>query len=202
MAEDDDDVNKTLRFSCSLGAVGYREVAITMSLPSSLINTRYITHVVNTMKFLQELVRFTRVDDEDIEDDQIDDLVGDENDLSPSDEFSEEDPSLEGGEEMADDFQDEMPEEPSEPEDPNRQGMIRTVKGAHLVYKREVEDGTYHELWQYNISTLRDEITIRKAILAGTDIPVNKAQSPDGSQSFETWAAGNAELLLVKGLPS
>lgn len=174
------------------------------------------------MKFLQELVRFTRIDNDETETDQIDDPVGDEGELLPddefddnegelppedvvddqsqADEFSGEDPSTVGDEEPGDEFQDEVPEEPAEPEDPNRQGMVRTVKGAHLVYKREVEDGTYEELWQYNTSTLRDEITIRKAILAGTDIPVNKAQSPDGSQSFETWAAGNAELMLIRGL--
>lgn len=139
------------------------------------------------------------LDDEYDEGGESDELpsTGDEfnaDDDQPVDgEFDEGDPSLVGD--------DEMPEEPTEPEDPNRQGMIRTVKGAHLVYKREVEDGTYEELWQYNTSTLRDEITVRKAVLAGTDIPVNKAQSPDGSQSFETWAAGNAELMLIRGLP-
>ena len=31
-------------------------------------------------------------------------------------------------------------------DDPDRQGLIRTVKGAHLVYKRKQEDGTYDEL--------------------------------------------------------
>lgn len=173
------------------------------------------------MKFLQELVQFKRIDAEDTDEIRDDEgLLGDE--LSPEDESDDElsdgalgdelsnetsgeegmssDDELVGGEDTPDDFSEEMPEEPSEPEDPNRQGMIRTVKGAHLVYKREVEDGTFEELWQYNTSTLRDEITVRKAILAGTDIPVNKAQSPDGSQSFETWAAGNAELMLIRGL--
>lgn len=152
------------------------------------------------MKFLQELVRFNRLDDESATDDDTSDID------QPDGEY-EGIPTEPNDDSLGDDtptdntsMVDEV--EPSEPEDPNRQGLIRTVKGAHLVYKREVEDGTYAELWQYGISTLRDEINIRKAILAGTDIPVNKAQSPDGSQSFETWAAGNAELLLVTGLPS
>lgn len=180
------------------------------------------------MKILQELVRFNRLDDEedtedfrdeDFGDDEFadEDLIGDEPpaddefaDEEPMDEFGAEeelpdealpDDEMMGGEEGADEFSDEPPmDEPTEPEDPNRQGMIRTVKGAHLVYKREVEDGTYEELWIYNSSTLRDEIVIRKAILAGTDIPVNKSQSPDGSQSYEMWAVGNAEMVLVKGL--
>lgn len=181
------------------------------------------------MKILQELVRFNRLDDEedtedfrdeDFGDDEFadEDLIGDEPpaddefaDEEPMDEFGAEeelpddealpDDEMLGGEEGADEFSDEPPmDEPTEPEDPNRQGMIRTVKGAHLVYKREVEDGTYEELWLYNSSTLRDEIVIRKAILAGTDIPVNKSQSPDGSQSYEMWSVGNAEMVLVKGL--
>lgn len=118
-----------------------------------------------------------------------DDPYADEDDLPEDDPFTDEDGI--GGEDDSD---------LDEPEDPNRQGLIRAVKGAHLVYKRSVDDGAFEELWIYNVSTLRDEITIRKAILAGTDIPVNKAQSPDGSQSFETWSAGNAELMLIKGL--
>ena len=161
------------------------------------------------MKFLQELVTFKRLDDEDQPTDErelsdelpsdaelTDDLLGDDTSDNPG-EFTNAEDNLAGDGAPG---EDPPMEEPSEPEDPNRQGMVRTVKGAHLVYKREVEDGTYEELWQYNTSTLRDEITIRKAILAGTDIPVNKAQSPDGSQSFETWAAGNAELMLIRGL--
>lgn len=85
-------------------------------------------------------------------------------------------------------------------EDPNRQGLIRTVRGAHLVYKRESDSGTFEELWLYNVTTLQDEMTVRKAILAGTDIPPNKSQSPDGSQTYRVWSAGNAEMLLISGL--
>jgi hypothetical protein len=87
-------------------------------------------------------------------------------------------------------------------EDPDRQGMIRAVKNAHLVYKRESDEGTYEELWVYNVSSLRGELDVKKAILAGTDIPVNKTHSPDGSQSYEIWAAGNAEMIMIKGLPN
>lgn len=153
------------------------------------------------MKVLQELVRFNRLDDE------ADDMAPEEDLLSDLPDELDSDIDTGMGEEPVDgelppEEEPTEPTEPTEPEDPNRQGMVRTVKGAHLVYKREVEDGTYEELWQYNISTLRDEITIRKAILAGTDIPVNKAQSTDGSQTFQTWAVGNAELLLVRGLPA
>lgn len=84
-------------------------------------------------------------------------------------------------------------------DDPNRQGLVRTVRGAHLVYKREVDNG-FEELWIYNVTTLQDEMIVRKAILAGTDIPPNKSSSPDGSQTYKVWSAGNAEMLLVTGL--
>lgn len=87
-------------------------------------------------------------------------------------------------------------------QDPDRQGVLRVVPGAHLVYKRETEDGTFEELWIYNVGKLQDELNIRKAVLAGTDIPVNKKFSPDGEQTFEIWSAGNAELLHVMGLPN
>ena len=89
-------------------------------------------------------------------------------------------------------------------QDEDRQGLIRTVPGAHLVYKRQQEDGTYEELWIYNIDPagrgLKKAHTVRNAILAGTDIPVNKTESPDGTQSFDVWAIGNAEMLKICGL--
>lgn len=118
------------------------------------------------------------------------DEMGDEMDGEMSLDMPEDDhPELDG---IADDATD----------DPNRQGLIRTVKGAHLVYKRETEEGSFEELWIYNVTTLRDELIVKKAILAGTDIPTNKMQSPDGAQSYEIWSAGNAELLMIKGLPN
>jgi hypothetical protein len=87
-------------------------------------------------------------------------------------------------------------------EDPDRQGAIRTVKKAHLVYKRESGDGGFEELWVYNIGTMKDELETRKAILAGTDIPPGKTTSPDGTQTYSIWSTGNAEMLSVKGLPN
>jgi hypothetical protein len=87
-------------------------------------------------------------------------------------------------------------------QDPDKQGLIRAVDRAHLVYKRQTEDGTYEELWIYNVGKLQDELDIRKAILAGTDIPTNKRTSPDGLQTYDIWSAGNAELLHIEGLPN
>jgi len=89
------------------------------------------------------------------------------------------------------------------PDDPNRQGIIRQVDNAHLVYKRQVEDGTFEELWIYSISTeMNDELEIRKAILAGTDIPPSKTQSNDGSQTYTLTTLGNAQYVHIKGLPN
>lgn len=86
-------------------------------------------------------------------------------------------------------------------DDPNRQGTIRAVKKAHLVYKREGDDG-FEELWVYNVGSMKDELDVRKAILAGTDIKPGKTTSDDGSQTYSIWSAGNAEVLRITGLPN
>lgn len=102
--------------------------------------------------------------------------------------------------------QQQEPEQPEEiqhthPDDPDRQGIIRTVKKAHLVYKRQTPEGTFEELWMYNIGPdMRDELKVRREILAGTDIPAQKTTSPDGQQSYVLTTMGNAQLLLIKGL--
>lgn len=87
-------------------------------------------------------------------------------------------------------------------EDPNKQGVLRAVNKARLIYKRQTENGTYEELWIYNISkdNAPDSFKRRRAILAGTDIPPNKSTSPDGSQTYDIWTTTNAELIRIKGL--
>lgn len=87
-------------------------------------------------------------------------------------------------------------------EDPNKQGNIRTVDGAHLVSKKQSPDGTYTELWMYKNPRHLDEIKIRKAILAGTDIKDNSMRSEDGSQTYEIWTIGNVEMIQISGVPS
>ena len=88
-------------------------------------------------------------------------------------------------------------------DDPDYQGAVRTVPSAHLVYKRQLEDGTFDELWQYNLGDdFKKELKIRRAIIAGTDIPINKMRSPDNTQSYELWTIGNGQMLKVKGLPN
>jgi len=89
-----------------------------------------------------------------------------------------------------------------EPEDPDKMGLIRFVKGAHLVFKRQAEDGTYEELWIYQIDRHNSGSKIKKAILAGTDIDLDTEQSEDGKQSCEMWTVGNAQMVKIEGLPN
>ncbi len=92
----------------------------------------------------------------------------------------------------------------AEPEkDPDYQGSIRTVKGAYLVYKRQGDDGTFSELWIYNVGKdMKQESSIRRNILAGTDIPPNKERSPDGEQQVSSYSVGNIQYLEITGLPN
>lgn len=91
-------------------------------------------------------------------------------------------------------------------EDPDKQGVIRTVKGAHLVYKRKNDSGTYDELWRYPHTELsggglRQAVEIKRAILSGTDIPVKDTESPDGSQYCEQKIIGDNQFLFISGIP-
>lgn len=82
------------------------------------------------------------------------------------------------------------------------QGVTRTVKGAHLVYKKQDDEGQFEELWIFPISKgVNTELSIRKNILAGTDIPDGRTESEDGNQKYELWTAGNAQLMRITGLP-
>lgn len=85
--------------------------------------------------------------------------------------------------------------------DPNHQGTIRTVPNAHLVYKRKMDDGMYNELWIFNMDEVNSkDFDIRNEILRGTDIAPNSTSSEDGSQTYELWSIGNAQLMLISGL--
>jgi hypothetical protein len=88
-------------------------------------------------------------------------------------------------------------------ENPDKQGMIRKIPNAHLIYKRTNDSGTFAELWMYEIKKgMRDEFDVRDNILAGTDIPPNGTSSPDGSQTYNMWTAGNMQLIQINGLPN
>jgi hypothetical protein len=86
---------------------------------------------------------------------------------------------------------------------PDKAGLIRRIKGAHLVYKRQMPDDTYEELWMYNIERgIKDEQDIRSAILAGTDINVRSGNSESGKQKFDLWTNNNVQMLHITGLPN
>ena len=88
-------------------------------------------------------------------------------------------------------------------EDPNKQGLIRKIEGAHLVYKRINEDGTYDELWMYNISRgRRNEYEIRSEILANTDIEQKSGVSASGKQKYILWTNNNVQMMQITGLPN
>lgn len=90
-------------------------------------------------------------------------------------------------------------------QDSDMQGIIRKVRNAHLAYKRVESDGTFTELWVYNTGAkdkFRDELEIRKDILAGTDIAPNKTQSEDKTQMLQLWSAGNVQMMKITGLPN
>jgi hypothetical protein len=107
------------------------------------------------------------------------------------------------GDELPPDSKERVTDEAEPEEDQNFQGIIRTVKGACLVYKRRNEDGNYEELWIYNVGTrFDDSMQIRKAILAGTDIDTNDTQSEDGTQEATTYSIGNVQYLNIQGLPN
>jgi hypothetical protein len=117
------------------------------------------------------------------------------------DEFGDEGDSEFGEDEFGEEGEDEFGEEGEG--EPDFQGDIRTVKGADLVYKRKQEDGNLEELWIYNVGNdIRTETTIRKAILAGTDIAPAQRESEDGSQKADTYTIGNVQYLRISGLPN
>lgn len=107
------------------------------------------------------------------------------------------------GDDTANQIPDEEPPEMEDSVDPNRAGIIRIIKSAHLVYKKQNPQGGFNELWIYNLhNSTHDELNIRREILAGTDIPQKKTKSADGSQSYTVTTMGNAQLLLIKNLPN
>jgi hypothetical protein len=139
-------------------------------------------------------------------------------DYTRDDDGTEDDQQIDG--EQGDEFDDsqqqpqdgEQGDEPNQAEDgeqgdPDRQGDLRSVPDAHLVYKRKNENNLYDELWIFKINQ-HDTWTMKTfdAIMAGTDIPKGSTTSDDGSQTVERWEVGDPKNTLVfvniKGLTS
>jgi hypothetical protein len=90
-----------------------------------------------------------------------------------------------------------------EKENPDKQGVLRKIQNAHLIYKRQDVDGTYTELWTYDINKgIKDEFNIRNAILNGTDIDHKTGSSPDNIQRYELWTSNNRQFMQITGLPN
>lgn len=148
----------------------------------------------NTYKLFQQFLNWQKQNAPDVEENE-EPMKSDIEEVDPEsdDAFGETTPE----EEPVDDLE-------ADPEniDPNRQGIIRVVPNAHLVYKREQPDGFYEEMWIYNIDPHLNPVELKNAILADTDIPTNATQSEDGSQSYSIWTCGNAQMLKVTGIPN
>jgi hypothetical protein len=94
-------------------------------------------------------------------------------------------------------------EENKQQNNDNLKGLIRSVAGANLVFKKEEPDGNYNELWIYNVGDDSfKESKIRKAILAGTDIDPYSMSSGDEKQKAQTYTLGNVQFLEISGLPN
>jgi hypothetical protein len=129
----------------------------------------------------------TRLKTTDIPDDQISDTQ------QTSDLFGQSDGD--DNNELSDDTKQ------SDTENTDFQGLIRTIRGACLVFKRKSQNGTFDELWIYNVGdNLKQETIVRKAILAGTDIDPNTQMSDDGTQKAKTHTIGNIQFLNISGL--
>jgi hypothetical protein len=125
--------------------------------------------------------------DDDMDDEELD--FGDDNDtLDDSDE---------------EDMNEEESSDEEEDLGPKYEGVVRAVKGAYLVSRKEQADETFTEVWIYNVGKDFDcESNVRKAILAGTDIDPTKNVSEDKSQEAVLKTVGNVQFLTITGLQS
>lgn len=130
---------------------------------------------------------------------EIDDIKGPEQDIDAQVPFDAAQPDGSMDSQPADD---EQIDQLDQDVDATNSMVQRYVKGAHLVYKRPSDDGSFEELWVYPSVDVKTDLTVRKAILGGTDITPNMSKSEDGTQNCETWTAGNAQMLYITGLPN
>lgn len=137
--------------------------------------------------------------------DQADLGDADEDDFGDfSDDFGDFEEEGEEGEDLfgSDEEMDEEGEFGEESSDPDKEGLIRTVRGAYLVYKRATAESNYEELWIYNMGNVKTQTHVRNAILAGTDVDPITLRSPTNDQTAEVWSKGNIQYLHINGLPN
>lgn len=138
--------------------------------------------------------------DQDEDDNYQDYLLDDSDDLDDFNSYDSED----GEEEFDIDNPDELGDNENKEESDRYQGVIRQVAGAHLVFKRLQPDGSYSELWIFNVDSKDAEKTkrINNAIVSGTDIDPDELTSADGSQEAEYTTLGNIQMVEITGLPN
>ena len=103
---------------------------------------------------------------------------------------------------MHEDDEELEPEDSFNHEAGDYEGVVRSVKGAYLVSKKQQPDNTYTEVWIYNVGDkFDDEANIRNAILSATDIDPKKNFSEDGSQEAVLKTIGNVQYLTITGMP-
>ena len=102
-----------------------------------------------------------------------------------------------------DDIENPPEDEPEkEPAESKFDGIVRSIKGAQLVSKKQQPDETFTEVWIYNVGKkFSDEAGIRKGILSGTDIDPTKNFSEDGAQEAVISSVGNVQYLTLTGIP-
>lgn len=167
-------------------------------------------------------LRASTIDDEDFDD--FDDIEDDDSEqvkvfaeYEPDEEFDDEDDEefpedefdrlLNSGQDDAGVGMEDEPQSDDEPEELEEpaskyEGIVRAVKGAYLVSKKQQPDETYTEVWMYNVGKkFDDEANIRKSILSYTDIDPARNFSEDGSQEAVLTTVGNVQFLTVTGLP-
>lgn len=166
---------------------------INKMLPDDEPDTYEDEYIDDVMADMEDEGDFASMGEEDADDDvnalgdeAIDDIVAD----LPSGEDGMEDETLFGDLDLEDG-------------DPNANvGLIRTVKGAYMVYKRMTPENNYEELWIYNMKDVKYQTKIRNSILAGTDIDPVTLISPDGEQRADIYTKGNVQFVHVDGLPN
>jgi len=157
------------------------------------------------MKFLKEL---QEVDDEELENSETSEETKNKEGESDNPEESNDEESTDVDLENMGQLKSFKPitdeDEDGKEENKNRQGLIRTVKGAHLVYKHQNETDRYDELWVYKTKNngVFQDLDIKNDILSGTDIPINSAKSEDGEQEYDIWHSGDTVFLKIFNLPN
>lgn len=143
--------------------------------------------------------------DQGIDDDFDNTLDYDFDDEDSEDEMDDEDLDIEDGD--ASEY-DPLEMEDFDPDlnsldEPIYDGIVRAIKGAYLVSRKEQPDETFTEVWIYNVDNKYEtEANIRKAIISGTDIDPKSNVSEDKSQEAIYTTVGNVQFLTITGLPS